>query len=349
MARKLQNRLALAQYKTNRGWEDLPLDRIEPKVEAELRLRRPMSSGDILSDSSSSSNASDFQYPTSRALMSSPLKSSLFFSDQISSGGSTGHRKRAYHKGFDQPSSSGSSFHKRFRSSPTTGRKSNRQLAQSSPIKPRKQSHFTTSAGPNISFYRGSSHIQDDRMTNFMATSDDEEDILPVHSFNMRSSPPRTPPPNRNRDSLSRRNRENKNGKSGEECADILMMLHASPSPANPSRSRMQPPSTPPPKNNMALPSSMMTPSVFGGPQTPGQNFDFADFVNITPSPAQRAWRTPSGKTPRPAMRTPATDARRRLNFDHFTPLPPASPTMRDRRSSEGTGLGMQLGGDLIS
>lgn len=39
MARKLQNRLALAQFKTNRGWEDLPLDTIEPKVEEELRRR----------------------------------------------------------------------------------------------------------------------------------------------------------------------------------------------------------------------------------------------------------------------------------------------------------------------
>lgn len=319
MARKLQNRLALAQFKTNRGWEDLPLDTIVPKVEEELRLRRPMSSGDILSDSSSSSNASDFHYPNSRTLMSSPLKASIFFSDHISSGGSTGHRKRVYHNSFDHPSSSSGSSRKRFRSSPTAGRKNNRQLTQSSPIKPRKQPHFTTSAGPDLSFYRGSSHFQNEQATNFAAASDDEDDALPNHSFNIHSSPPRTPTSNRNRGSLGRRSKDNRNGKSGEEGADLLLFLATSPSPANPPRSRMQPPSTPPPKN-MALPSSMMTPSVFGGPQTPGQNFDFADFVNITPSPGQRAWKaTPGGKTPA-SIRTPQTLSRRNLNFDTFLP-----------------------------
>jgi hypothetical protein len=334
MARKLQNRLALAQFKTNRGWEDLPLDRIEPKVEEELRRRRPMSSGDILSDSSSSSTASELQYPSSRTLMSSPLKSSTFFSDQIGSGGSSGHRKRVYHSSFDQPNSGSGNSHKRFRSSPTTGRdiesghsswRTSRRLAQSSPIKPRKHTHFTTSTGPELSFFRGSAQMHDD-ITNFTATSDDEDDVLPTHSFNVGSSPPSTPPP-RNRGSLRRS--KDKTGKSGEEGADLLLFLATSPSPANPTnRARMQPPSTPPPKN-MALPSSMMTTpgggggllSVFGGPQTPGQNFDFADFVNITPSPGQRAWKTPQ-------IKTPATIARRNLTFENFLP-PGASPTSK--------------------
>jgi hypothetical protein len=350
MARKLQNRLALAQFKTNRGWEDLPLDTIEPKVEEELRRRRPMSSGDILSDSSSSSTASDFHYVNSRTLMSSPLKSSTFFSDQIgSSGGSTGHRKRMYHGSFDLPTSSFSS-RKRFRSSPTAGRSMNsghRQLAQSSPIKPRKQPHFTTSAGPDLSFYR-SSHADDLHNTNFAAPSDDEDDVLPTHSFNIHSSPPRTPPP-RNRGSLGRRSKD-RNGKSGEEGADLLLFLATSPSPANPtSRARMQPPSTPPPKN-MALPSSMMTTpgggggllSVFNNPHTPSQQFDFSDFVNITPSPGQRAWP----KTP--AAKTPLTAARRLQTFETFLP-PNASPNMRDQSTTKHAGLGMQLGGDLIS
>ena len=355
MARKLQNRLALAQFKTERGWEDLTLDTIEPKVEEELRRRRPMSSGDIFSDSSSSSTASEFQSTNSRTLLSSPLKSTAFFSDQNGSCGSSGHRKRVYHNSFDLPSSSSGS-RKRYRSSPTSGRtvSSNhstwkeRQLTRSSPIKARKQPHFTTSAGPNLSFFRGSSHIQDE--INYAAASDDEDDALPAHSFSMRSSPPRTPPPVRNRGSLGRCNKD-KTGKSGEEGADLLLFLATSPSPANPTaRSRMQPPSTPPPKN-MALPSSMMTTpgggggllSVFGGPHTPSQNFDFADFVNITPSPGQRAWP----KTPG-TIRTPATVARRHLNFEGFLP-PGSSPNVRDHSSSKHAGLGMQLGGDLIS
>src|SRR5450432_3072104 len=118
MARKLQNRLALAHFKTKKGWEDLALDLIEPKIDEELRRKRPSSSGDMLSDSSSS--ASDFQYP--RALLSSsPLKAPLF-SDAIgSSSSSSGHRKRTYHNSFQHPSSSSSS-RKRFRLSPAAGR-----------------------------------------------------------------------------------------------------------------------------------------------------------------------------------------------------------------------------------
>ncbi len=63
MARRLQNRLALAQFKTKHGWEDLTLDTIEPKMEEELRRKRLSDgSGDVLSDSSSS--ASDLPYPS---------------------------------------------------------------------------------------------------------------------------------------------------------------------------------------------------------------------------------------------------------------------------------------------
>ncbi|RFU23548.1 hypothetical protein B7463_g12790, partial [Scytalidium lignicola] len=364
MARKLQNRLALAQFKAIRGWEDLTLDKIEPKVEEELRRNRPMSSGDMLSDSSSST--SDFHYPTSRTLMSSPLKAP-FFSDQIhSSGGSTGFRKRTFHTSFDHADSTGGS-RKRFRSSPA-GRslynshaawKDQHHFIQSSPIKLRKHRHFTTSTGPSLSFYRGSSDMADNfDSTNFAAASDNEDDTLPVHSFSIRPSTPRTPSPIRSRSSLVRPNKD-KTTKSGEEGADLLLYLATSPSPANPvTRSRMQPPSTPPPRN-MALPSSMMTTpgggggggggggmlSIFGGPSTPSQAFDFADFVNITPSPAQNAWP----KTPR-TIKTPQTVNRRRLTFDNMLP-PSASPGMREHNhgTAKTSSLGMPLGGDLIS
>jgi hypothetical protein len=192
-----------------------------------------------------------------------------------------------------------------------------------------------------------------------MAASDDEDDLLPMNSFkmtsmNMGSSPPRTPPSGRGRATSGRNNNfKNANGKSGQEGADLLLYLATSPSPANPTgKSRMHPPSTPPPRN-MALPSSMMTTpggggllSGFGGPNTPSQAFDFADFVNITPSPAQNAWP----KTPG-TVKTPLTVARRRLTFENF--LPPngapglSSPGMNG--VSKQNGLGMQLGGDLIS
>lgn len=340
MARRLQNRLALAQFKTKRGWEDLAFETIEPRFEEEVRRKR-ISDGDMLSDSSSS--ASDLpSYPTTRGLMSSPLKAP-FFSDAIgSSNGSTGHRKRTYMTSFDMPSSSPN---KRFRSSPTThksfpsGRapwKDNHQLAQSSPIKPRRQQHFTTSTGPDVSFFPGSRRITEELTTpNLAAHSDsDDSDLLPAHSFhanNVRSSPPSTPPM-RHRPGPARRDNKDKPASSnavdksgGEEgAADLLLYLAASPSPANPpaNKTRMEPPSTPPPKSTSSLlaatlPSSMMTTTPGGGnlfPNTPGQQaFDFSDFVNITPSPAQKPWKTP---IPLGLAKTPLSVARRRLTFD---------------------------------
>jgi hypothetical protein len=85
------------------------------------------------------------------------------------------------------------------------------------------------------------------------------------------------------------------------------------------------------------------------GFNTPGQQFNFADFVNITPSPAQGAFgnRTPGlAKTP-----LAAKEARRRLNFDNLVP-PGGSPNLRNiGRGSmiKDSGLGMELGGELVS
>ncbi|KAK8130979.1 hypothetical protein PG984_007417 [Apiospora sp. TS-2023a] len=327
IARRLQGRLALAHFKTKHGWEDLTLDTLEPKLDEERRKRTY--DGDVLSDSSSST--SELPYPT-RTLMSSPLKAPLF-SDAIgSSNGSTGHRKRTYMASFDMDMAM-SSPAKRYRSSPTPHKsfhmgqnnwKSHRQIIQSSPIKPRRQQHFTTSTGPNVSFFQGARRMSAELASpNFAAPiSDDEEDLFPTHSFQLQphhSSPPRTPPM-RNR-SLHGRNKDRNtanNNKAGEEGADLLLYLAASPSPAMPStRTRMEPPSTPPPKKDLALPSSMMTTPGGGNlfPATPGQPFDFADFVNITPSPAQKPWKTPIGAMSSSA-KTPISITRRRLTFD---------------------------------
>lgn len=322
MARRLQNRLALAQFKTKRGWEDLTLDTIEPKLEEELRRKR-LSEGDLLSDSSSST--SDLPIPT-RALMSSPLKAP-FFSDAIgSSNGSTGHRKRTYMASFDYVASSPS---KRYRGSPTAYKsfasghaawKDSHQLAQSSPLKPRRQQHFTTSTGPNVSFFGGSRQMAAGGLLtspNYAAPSDDDEDLLPAHSFQprvARSSPPSTPPM-RGRRYVERQDQTGRGqgASTGEEGADLLLYLAASPSPAM--KTRMEPPSTPPPRNKMALPSSMMTTPGGGNPfqSTPGMPFDFSDFVHMTPSPAQKTWKTPNALA---GAKTPLGMARKHLTFD---------------------------------
>lgn len=82
----------------------------------------------------------------------------------------------------------------------------------------------------------------------------------------------------------------------------------------------------------------MLTPGGGGGYlagfSTPGQQFNFADFVNVTPSPAQGAF---GNRTPGPA-KTPlaARDARRKLNFDSLA-------------ATKEAGLGMELGGELVA
>ena len=320
IARRLQNRLALAQFKTKHGWEDLTLDKIEPKLEEEIRRKR-LYEGDVLSDSSSS--ASDLPYP-SKTLMSSPLKAPLFSDAVGSSNGSSGHRKRTYFASFDQGSSSPG---KRFRGSPTAHKsfsghaswKDSHQLSHSSPIKPRRHQHFTTTVGPDVSFFRQRRMTQELTSPNYAGPDDDDDDLLPLQSFDgvaLHSSPPRTPP------MLSRGRRSKETlgapkGKSGEEGADLLLYLAASPSPAvKSSKTLMEPPSTPPSKNaRLDLPSSMMTTP--GGsnlfPNTPGPQFDLSDFVNITPSPAQKPFKTPATLS---SARTPRSVARRRLTFD---------------------------------
>lgn len=352
MARRLQSRLALAQFKTKRGWEDLSLDVIEPKYEEELRQhkaairRKRLADGEILSDSSS--NASDLPYPT-RALMSSPLKAPLF-SDAIgsSNGSSAGvHRKRTYMSSFDHDLNLLSSPTKRYRLSPTahksfpghhahvswsdTRHGSQGQLTQSSPLKPRRQPHFKTSSGPDVSFFPSTNRLgQSLAPPNFAAPDDDDDDddLLPVHSFAVtatRSSPPSTPPMRNRRLAPNANNNVGNGDKNGgrgfesrDEGAQLLLYMKSSPTPALAPRSQpqpMEPPSTPPPKHLGFTPQAMATPNLDNPmfPHTPGQAFNFADYLNMTPSPAQKTWKTPnllgSAKTPRSV-------ARRHLAFD---------------------------------
>jgi len=137
--------------------------------------------------------------------------------------------------------------------------------------------------------------------------------------------------------------------KHGEEGVDLLMYLANSPSPANTrdAKTIIQPPTTPPCKST-PLPSSHMTPGTNGGgflgfgPTTPGTNFNFADFVNVTPSPAQGPWTRTPGTARTPAA---AREARRKLNFDTLMP-PTTSPTLV--RGCRSDGLGMEFGGELI-
>lgn len=333
MARRLQSRLALAQFKAKRGWEDLSLDVIEPKYEEELRQhkaalrRKRLAEGEILSDSSSS--ASDLPYPT-RALMSSPLKAPIF-SDAIgSSNGSSGHRKRTYISSFDLDVGLSSSPTKRYRVSPTAHKSfsghvswsdnHHNQLTQSSPIKPRRQQHFKTSTGPDVSLFPSSTRLSRSHTSiNFAAPDDDDEDLLPAHSFHVsaaRSSPPSTPPNRTRRLAPKIADKVTGNFESRDEGAELLLYMKSSPTPAGlPPRGQMEPPSTPPPKHLGFTPQAMTTPNLDNPlfPHTPGQAFNFADYLNMTPSPAQKTWKTP---IPMSSAKTPRSVARRHLAFD---------------------------------
>ena len=369
MARVLQTRLALASFKTKHGWENLDLDSIEPKFEMELKRKRPSSSGETVSDSSS--NVSEPYHPPGMMSSSSPVTAPMFSDDVYGSGGS-GYKNRTHKpSSFQQPSSTPGS-RKRARSSTSAASQARpaqaswrdlHHLSQSSPVYDTQQFRFPTSHGPSLSFVSETSTLPNDASHKPSTTSEADEQDLPTSSFptsssQVHSSPPRTPPPTRARSACLRDadlGGTVGNAETGEEGADLLLFLATSPSPANPAmKARIFPPSTPP-SRNPALPSSMMTtPSGgaflagYGAPNTPSQGFNFADFVNITPSPAQGVWanRTPAtAKTP-----LAAREARRRLNFDALVP-PSGSSNLSNLSggSIKQTGLGMELGGELVS
>ncbi|SLM37120.1 hypothetical protein LPUS_06850 [Lasallia pustulata] len=356
MARKLQDRLALASFKAKNGMDSMSFSLVAAHVERNRKRKRAGSSIGTISDSSSSTS----DHHSYSGVLSSPITAPLF-SDEVNGPCSDAFGDKTLFRPMYAHSGSGSQKRNRAHSMAPPLFEASRQswksphhLPQSSPVYHRQRSHFSHSHhGPNLSFASTTSTIPES--PTFNHPSDNEDNDLParsfqIHSSNMRSSPPRTPPPTR-----SRIARHRKANATGEEGADLLLYLATSPSPAHPSsnRARIFPPSTPP-SNHLALPSSMMsTPNTGGGFMagfsTPGQQFNFADFVNVTPSPAQGAFgsRTPGlPKTP-----LAAKEARKRLNFDTLAP-PGGSPnTGAMARGSMGraTGLGMELGGELVS
>ncbi|PSN62640.1 hypothetical protein BS50DRAFT_125934 [Corynespora cassiicola Philippines] len=370
MTRTLQNRLALANVKIKNGWEHLSLDTLEPRVEVELKRKRPGSSNETMSDASS---VSERFFPIN-ALDSSPLAPPIFSDDVHRSGSRSGsshsqHKRPRYHNSFTKYP--GTSNHARTKVRTSTSAmqswKNNFQLPESSPVYHRRHARFGTTHVPSLSFVSETSTIADDPRSPLL--SEDDEEDLPITSFqihsgsHIRSSPPRaprTPPPVVARSARLRSKgftaaAAARDGHNGQEDANLLMYLATSPSPARHGSSKpvMAAPSTPPPKST-PLPSSMMSTPGGGAPfgfglSTPSANLNFAEFLNMSPSPAQIAgsWnRTPvASKTP-----AAAREARRRLNFDTLVPPTNDSPRAMDRpRLPKVEGLGMDLGGELVS
>jgi hypothetical protein len=365
MTRTLQNRLALANVKIKNGWESLSLDAIEPVVDVELgKRKRPGSSNEAMSDASSISER--FHHPG--VLDSSPLAAPIF-SDDIRRSGSRAGSSHSQNKRprFDQaryPASSNHTRNKVRAATASTNWKNSFQLPESSPVYHRRHARFGRTHVPSLSFLSETDTVADPRSP--LLSEDDDED-LPITSFQInrshRSSPPRvprTPPPDVARSARLRQSGFTaagaaREGKTGEDDANLLMYLATSPTPARPGESKphMLAPSTPPSKAT-PLPSSMMSTPGGGGAHyagfglaTPSTNLNFAEFLNMTPSPAQVVgpWnRTPiagGGRTP-----AAAREARRRLNFDNLHPPTGEGPPMHIGKIE---GLGMDLGGELVS
>ena len=351
MSRKLQDCLALASYKNRHGLDNLSFDRVEAHAFSRIRSTAGGASSVVSSLSSSSSSTSEI-HTYSRGLQSSPILGP-HYSDGLDPGDDASRsRKRArFQEQYLGPTPISSARKPRRRrqhklSDPLSQHQtwnSQHQLSQSSPLQGRFARDFRTTNGPNLSFVSTASTIPNSPP--FGPSSDSSTPSLPA---TFHGSPPRTPPPTRPR---GLRNKLNGNNGNGEEGVDLLMYLATSPSPANATAkgvSHMFPPSTPP-SNHAVLPSSMLnTPrgggglSLFTGFSTPGQPFNFGDFVNVTPSPAQGAFnRTPS------TARTPlaAKEARRKLNFDNLGPHSGSPTAIRGGNA----GLGMELGGELVS
>ncbi|TKA74121.1 hypothetical protein B0A49_09775 [Cryomyces minteri] len=364
MTRTLQNRLALANVKIKHGWEDLSIDIIEPQIEQQLRRKRPASTTDTVSDTSSS--ISD-RYHLAVGYGSSLLMAPMFSDELERSRSSQHHHKRVkYQPTFKHPTSSSHTRNKvRTSIGSTSEWKSAYRLPESSTIYHNRHAHFATSHVPHLSFISEGSTVADETMSPIH--SEDDDDDLPVSSFQLssaqiHSSPPRTATPGVARSSRLRQGSANvpmsRTPKTGRDGADLLVYFGASPSPIRPTTTgRMEAPSTPLSKHTPLQSCIMTTPGDGGGGSffglnTPQTNFNFADFVNVTPSPAQGAWtRTPAtAKTPM-AVR----EARRGLNFDSLLPPGPtsgSSPSMSNfGKSPDGKGKrsSMEFGGELVS
>ncbi|KAK4988655.1 hypothetical protein LTR66_007261 [Elasticomyces elasticus] len=364
MTRALQNRLALANVKIKHGWENLSIDTIEPQIEQQLKRKRPALHHDTISVSDTCSTISTDRYHPFGGYPLSPIAAPRFTDGPGSSGG--GHSRKRM-RGPDVAKHPASSTHTRnkVRSSNgfQTSWKSEYKLPESSPAYHSRHVRFPSSHVSHLSFISEGSTVPDEPPSPLL--SEDDDDDLPVNSFhvggsNVRSSPPCTPPSGVARSARLRNSRAvdiswSQTPKTGAEDTGFLHFLADSPSPAKPrTPARAAAPSTPPSKAT-PLPSSMMsTPGGGGGaaslgfgPNTPSNNFNFADFVNVTPSPAQGSWN----RTPRAAAKTPVTarEARRKLNFDTLLPPPPPTSNSGLAVTSAGrdAGLGMQLGGEL--
>ncbi|KAK6342680.1 hypothetical protein TWF718_008073 [Orbilia javanica] len=415
MARQLQSRLALASYKTQRGWENLDLDTIEPRVDQDLMRKRMQSiregspphhyltngstnnhyddhdsNGNLMGgiggnningnirrrpgSGSSSSNAASPAHRKKRARTAAPFGDHT----RIGGGGGLYVQNNMEDQDVDVDMIYEPGARHSFRN-PNKGRlawKESHRLPQSSPGYHHHSHHhhssFDMGSQPQFSFTNsptrgGSPTLEISHSRHHSHHYHQDYEPQPVfHSSPPRTPPHRTIPPrsvftaageklaersnrgnNNSNNNPNSNNNNNNGGKADGEGADLLLYLATSPSPNTMTKANVSvAPSTPPSKGSAAaLPSSMMNTPGGGGGGGGSGSFNFHDFVHITPSPAQGMWGNGgSGRTPM------TMQARRRLNFDGLMPPSPMNGSQGSQGSQgKATGLGMELGGELVS
>ena len=356
MSRDLETRLALASFKHKYNMHNLAFDHVEAQVNDTRSKRSLDDAPSVVSTECSSSSSSGDSIDILPAPLSSPLAKALRFSD-------AGHRRhpasggRARKKARFEPqylqSPPASSAQKPGRRAKRTPNQSWRTAARaprhvpSSPLPPAPHRRAgTTGLSFALSAHAlGGGGSPPPSSPPPTATSDAHDPPLPTLYH---GSPPRTPPPSSQHPGLRKRKA---GAGAGEEGADLLLYLATSPTPATPRLRHaagpgkgplLLPPSTPPSRTAGAA-GAAAAPAA-----SPLAPFNFADYLNVTPSPAQAPFGgggTGTGRTPGGATRTPlaAKEARRRLNFDNLVPPGGRSPGIAR------TGLGMELGGELTS
>ena len=359
MARVLKDRLALAVYKSKRGWEQLGLDAIEPKIEQENTLKRKLGAASVRSLSDSHSDESDDPASSTRikfAKMAThrrgsptkfrklPVKSASFAPSGVVGLGlhhaSSSARPRTAAAGTAKLGS-------------RLAVPDRRPLSQSSPVYHRKHKRLPVSHGANLSFagegkqeppqppardarrppkLTVQGHDDDDDDDDDDGDDDDgvdaeENDDETVEldptprARRARLSPPPSSPPRTPSPSRARsaRLRNSSGHRSGREGADLLLYFAKSP----PSNMLLQPrrvlPSTPPP-SSPAPPSSILTPT--------NANF-MAHYANFDSSPPTINWDAFVHDSPvlpsavGRGMRTPKTPAAARM-LSAMLQTPPA-------------------------
>ena len=340
MARKLQNALAQASYKARNGAENLSMN-----DQSGARKRR-RSDTTISPVSSSSSEPQLFNHPYGSSPIKAPGSTYTTYKAHVNP---APHQRNMNHPRFTYPSP-----RKRFIQHidvtlPTveisrTSWKSKHKLPESSPASHRHHVHFPRSQDANnASFLSETSPVPESPPIGHVS---DEDLSISQNSYNRDSysfnaSGPRTPPPTR-----TRSNRHRKSNATAEEAC--FLDLANSPSPAN----LMYPPSTPP-SNSTFLGNSMISTPRGGGyaaPITPGPPLNFSEFLNMTPtpSPAQGAFGNYTPGLPNTPLA--AKDARKKLHDSGLAPGEgsPMVGVSGLRSMKKGTGLGMDLGGELL-